>query len=106
MSTSTIPKSIGALKYIVWGLPFFAVGAYVRTRHDKYRIQKFMKAAAQGALEGVAAAKGELQQSGFTLEVPDIEVVSENGKARSISRFRIVGNRVQMVEERKEEKRN
>jgi hypothetical protein len=106
MNTSTISKSFGALKYIAWGLPFFAIGAYVRTRHDEYRIQKFMKAAVQGALEGVAAAEGELQRSGFTLEVPDIEVVSENGKARSISRFRIVGNKVQIAEERKEEKRD
>jgi hypothetical protein len=106
MSTSTIPKSFGALKYIVCSLPFFSIGAYVRTRHDEYRIQKFMKAAVQGPLEGVAAAEGELERSGFTLEVPDIEVVSENGKERSMSRFRIVGNKVQIVEERKEEKRN
>jgi len=61
-----------------------------------------MRAAVQGGLEWVAAAQEDLQQSGFLLEVPDIEVVSGNAKAKSTSRFRIVGNKVEIVEEKEE----
>ncbi|KAE9372806.1 hypothetical protein N431DRAFT_483509 [Stipitochalara longipes BDJ] len=105
MNVSALTKSFGGLKYIAWGVPGFAIGTYVRTRHDEYKVKKFMKAAVQGALEGVTAAEEELQGSGFLLEVPDIEVVSENARARSISRFRIVGNKVEIVEERREDMR-
>ena len=57
----------------------------------------------QGGLEGIAAAQGELQRTGFHLDVPDIEITSGNTNARSTSRFRIVGNKVDVVEEKKED---
>jgi len=79
-----------------FGLGCYAGGASLRTQHDAYKVRKLMAAVVQGALEEVGTVEGELRKARFELNVPDIEVVSGDGKARPTSTFRLVGKKVQV----------
>jgi hypothetical protein len=86
-----------------FGLGYFTASAYIRTKHDAPKVRKLMAAVVQGALEGVGAMEEYLRRSGSEINIPDIEVMSEDGKARSDTRFRLVGKKVEVVEERRAE---
>jgi hypothetical protein len=73
------------------------------TLHDAFKVRGITAAAVQGRLGGVGTTEGEPKGSGFEIVSCDIGAMSEGGKARLTTRFRLIGMKVEGAGERSRE---